>query len=71
MTQLRETILTIDEFEALRLKDLLEFDQKEAAEKMKISQPTFHRLVVAARKKCADAIVHGKALRIEGGNFYF
>ncbi len=69
MIDLRESILTVDEFEAVRLKDLEEMEQDEAAKKMGISQPTFHRLVSAARKKIADAIVNGKAIRIEGGNF--
>ena len=36
---------------------------------MNISQPTFHRLVLSARRKIADSIVNGKALKIEGGNF--
>jgi len=66
---LEETVLTVDEFEAVRLKDLLGLEQEKCAKKMGISQPTFHRLVLSARKKIADAIVNGKAIRIEGGNF--
>jgi len=62
-------MLTIDEYESIRLKDLLGLSQEDCAKKMDISQPTFHRLVVSARKKIADSIVNGKALRIEGGNF--
>lgn len=69
MRELEESILTVDEFEAVRLKDFLGIDQEEAAKKMNISQPTFHRLVVTARKKIADAIVNGKAIKIEGGNY--
>jgi predicted DNA-binding protein (UPF0251 family) len=69
MTQLNETILTVDEFEAIRLKDFEGIDQEKAADKMKISQPTFHRLILSARKKIADAIVNGKAIKIEGGNY--
>ena len=64
---LEESILTVDEFEAIRLKDLEDLDQQEAAKKMNISQPTFHRLITSARKKIADAIVKGKAIKIEGG----
>ena len=67
--ELEESILTIDEFEAVRLKDLEGLEQEECAKKMDISQPTFHRLVLSARKKIADGIVNGKALKIEGGNF--
>jgi predicted DNA-binding protein (UPF0251 family)/predicted Fe-Mo cluster-binding NifX family protein len=67
MTELKETILTFDEFEAVRLKDLLGLDQIEAAKKMNVSQPTFHRLILSSRKKIADAIVNSKAIKIEGG----
>jgi predicted DNA-binding protein (UPF0251 family) len=67
LRELSEVILTVDEFEAVRLKDLEEMDQEQAAKKMNISQPTFHRLVISARKKIADAIVNGKAIKIEGG----
>jgi len=42
-------------------------EQIEAAKKMDISQPTFNRLLASARKKIADALVNGKAIRIEGG----
>ncbi|MFH1398690.1 MAG: DUF134 domain-containing protein [Candidatus Woesearchaeota archaeon] len=66
---LAESILTVDEFEAVRLKDLEGFEQEECARKMDISQPTFHRLILSARRKVADAIVNGKALKIEGGNY--
>jgi len=66
---LEESILTVDEFEAVRLKDLEGLDQEKAAKKMNISQPTFHRLIRSARKKIADAIVKGKAIKIEGGVF--
>jgi len=64
---LEESILMVDEFEAVRLKDLEGLDQEEAAKKMNISQPTFHRLIKSARRKIADAIVKGKAIKIEGG----
>jgi predicted DNA-binding protein (UPF0251 family) len=60
MSSLEENILTVDEFEAVRLKDLLGFKQEDAAKKMNISQPTFHRLLLSARKKIADALVNGK-----------
>jgi predicted DNA-binding protein (UPF0251 family) len=69
LSGLAEIVLTVDEFEAVRLKDLEGMEQEEAASKMKISQPTFHRLILSARKKIADAIVNGKAIRIEGGHY--
>lgn len=69
LKDMQETVLSIDEFESVRLKDLESIDQEKAAKKMNISQPTFHRLLVEARKKIADALVNGKAIRIQGGNF--
>jgi uncharacterized protein len=65
MVQLEESILKMDEFEAIRLKDFLGKDQEEACKEMEISQPTFHRLLEKGRKKIADAIVNGKAIKIE------
>lgn len=60
--------LTKDELETLRLHDLEDIEQIKAAKKMDISQPTFHRTLLAARKKVSDALVNGKAIKIEGGN---
>jgi len=71
LVDLEEVILHVDEFEAVRLKDLGGLEQEECAKKMNISQPTFHRLVLSARKKISDAIVNGKAIRIVGGNFKY
>ena len=64
---LEEAVITVDEFEAVRLHDFEAMDQERAAKKMGISQPTFNRLLKAARKKMADAIISGKAIKIEGG----
>jgi len=69
LAELEETVLTVDEFEAIRLNDLLGLDQNECAKKMNISQPTFYRLLSSARKRIADALINGKAIRIEGGNY--
>jgi predicted DNA-binding protein (UPF0251 family) len=71
MVELEESVLTVDEMEAIRLNDLLGMEQEEAAKKMGISQSTFHRLLISARRKIADAIVNGMAIRIEGGNYSF
>lgn len=65
MFHLEEIILNADESEAVRLKDLQNLSQKECAKRMNISQPTFHRLVSSARKKITDAIINGKAIRIQ------
>jgi hypothetical protein len=64
---LDEVVMSLDEFEALRLADLDGLYQEQAAAQMKVSRPTFSRIVDSARRKMADALVHGKALRIEGG----
>ena len=69
IVELEEIILSVDEFEAVRLKDYEGLEQTKAAEKMGISQPTFQRLYESARKKIADAMVNGKAIRIEGGSY--
>ena len=69
MPLLDEVVLTIDEFEALRLADLQAHSHEEAATKMKISRATFGRIVEKARQVLVDAIVNGKAIRIEGGNY--
>jgi predicted DNA-binding protein (UPF0251 family) len=61
--------LTVEETEAIRLKDLEGLQQEECAQRMRISRPTFHRVLESARQKVADALINGKALRIEGGNF--
>lgn len=60
-------VLSIDEFEAMRLACLEEMKQKDAAKLMKISRPTFSRIVASACKKVTDALVNVKAIRIEGG----
>ncbi len=65
---LDEVVLTLDEFEAIRLADLDGLYQEQAAAQMKVSRPTFGRIVASARRKLADTLVHGKALRIEGGS---
>ena len=71
MTELQEIVLAVEELEAIRLKDVLGLDQESAAKKMQVSQPTFHRVLSEARKKLAQAIVKGKAIRIEGGSVIY
>ena len=69
MRVLEDVLLTVDEVEALRLKEIEELDQEESAGRMGISRPTFQRILASARKKIADAVLNGKAIRIEGGIF--
>ncbi len=66
---LDEVVLRIEEVEALRLKDLVGLDQEACAEKMGVSRPTFQRILVEARRKVAEVLIEGKALRIEGGAY--
>lgn len=56
--------LSMDEFEALRLAKLENFDYRKAAGKMQTSKSTFHRFIENANQKIADAIVNGKAIEI-------
>jgi predicted DNA-binding protein (UPF0251 family) len=67
MHKIEEVVMTLDEFEALRQADLGGLYQEQAAEQMGVSRPTFSRIIESAHRKVADALVHGKALRIEGG----
>jgi predicted DNA-binding protein (UPF0251 family) len=69
LRSLGEIRLSLEEAEALRLKDLEGLEQEQGAEKMNVSRPTFQRVLASARKKIAEALLNGKAIRIEGGNF--
>lgn len=64
-------VLTMDEFESLRLADLECLSQEEAAKKMGISRATFGRIVESGRSKVARALVHGCRIEISGGAFIF
>lgn len=68
MTALEEVELTLDEVEALRLADLEELYQADAAARMGISRQTFGNIITRAHKKVAEAILGGKALRIAQAN---
>jgi len=65
LRELEEVVLLPDELEALKLHEIEGLEQIEASEKMKISQPTFARILGSAHKKVAEAIIKGKAIRIE------
>ena len=68
MGELEQLNLTLDGLEALRLADLEGLYQEEAAERMGVSRPTFARVLTTARRVLAEALVHGKAVEISGGN---
>jgi len=66
---LEHTVITVDELEALRLADYLNLSHEEAARHLKVSRPTVTRMLARAHRTIADALVHGKAIRIEGGEY--
>ncbi len=68
---LKQIVLTLDEFEAFRLADQLGLSHALAAEEMEISRSTFSRLIEKSRKKIADFIIKGRLLTIDGGSVHF
>ena len=62
-------ILSIDEFEAIRLADFEKLTQEQVAKRMKVHRSTISRIINSAHLKIADALVNGKALSIEGGPY--
>ena len=62
-------LMSVEELEAVRLCDLEGMDQESAAAQMNVSRGTMQRVLYAARKHMAEAIVLGKGLNIEGGNY--
>jgi predicted DNA-binding protein (UPF0251 family) len=68
LAALDEVTLTLDELEALRLADLEGLYHEQAADRMGVSRQTFGNILEAARRKSADGLVNGRALRIRGGH---
>ena len=69
LCELEEVCLSVEESEALRLRFLEKLDQEKAAKKMQVSRTTFSRVLYSAGEKVSDALINGKAIRIEGGAF--
>lgn len=66
----REAVrLCLEEYEAVRRKDYLAQEQAQAAQCMELSRPTFQRVLQSARRKIAQALVEGRTISIEGGNY--
>lgn len=62
-------IMSVDEYETVRLIDLEGLTQEECAERMNVARTTVQRIYSDARKKVAESLVEGKILRIEGGDY--
>ena len=66
-----EVLLSIEELESVRLSDFEGLDQAAAADLMDVSRQTYGRILARARHHISEALITGKALRIEGGNYEF
>ncbi len=66
-----ETVnLSIDEYEAFRLIDKMDYNQQECAKHMGVARSTVAAIYESARSKIADAVVYGKAINISGGDVF-
>ena len=65
----RTVILTLEELEAIRLVDLEGMYQEEAALEMGVSRKTLWNDLKSGRRKIAEALINGWAIRIEGGSY--
>jgi predicted DNA-binding protein (UPF0251 family) len=61
-------VLTVDEYEVMRLLDYMGFSQEKCAERMNVSRTTVTRMYESVRKKIAEALVMGRGILIEGGD---
>lgn len=69
LSGLEEVTITVEELEALRLVNIEDQSQQDAAKHMNTHQSTLQRMLTRARKKLTDALVNGKAIRIQGGSY--
>ena len=65
-----EIILSVEEYEVIRLIDLEGLEQQQCAERMGVGRSTVQRMYSDAKKKVADSLVNGKVLKIEGGDYF-
>jgi predicted DNA-binding protein (UPF0251 family) len=69
LRSLQQIVITVDELEAMRLADFLQMTQEDVAQRMQVSRPTVTRMLSRAHRVVAEALVHGKAICIEGGDY--
>ena len=62
-------VMSVDEYETIRLIDLMEFTQEECAAQMNVARTTVQGIYNDARKKLADVLVNAKGLVIQGGDY--
>ena len=67
--EIEEIHIKVEEFEAMRLKDVEDLNQEECAKRMLVSRQTFQNIIDSARKKIAIALIEGKPINISGGNY--
>lgn len=64
-----EIVLSVEEYEAMRLIDMEGFSQEECGKYMDVARTTAQQIYADARKKVTTALVEGRTLRIEGGSY--
>lgn len=69
MRGLEQVVISVDELEALRLSDYLGLNQEDVAQEMNVSRPTVTRMLARAHRIIAEALVYGKAIKIQGGDY--
>lgn len=62
-------IMSIEEYETIRLIDFEELTQEQCSLQMKVARTTVQRIYSDARKKISDSLVNGKVLKLEGGDY--
>ena len=67
--KLDEINLTVEELEAMRLKDVEDLSQEDCAEQMGVSRQTFQLIIESGRTKLTSALLEGKAISIKGGHY--